>query len=267
VPDWRSGLSEDLKANPSLGKFKDVGSLAKSYVEVESLVGKKGIIPPGDNDPPETWDQFWNSLGRPENVTGYDMSSFEAPEALKEVWDQDLQDGVVAEMHKLGLTNAQVRGVVNTYAELQSKNMEGIVGSVDEQREAGKATLRQEWGVAYPAKADYALRAFKAAAAAIGEDPEALAGSFLSDGGLLGDNVMLTKMFAMIGESSGEHSFLGDKGGRTTPTPEEAEAEIASLDAHPALYDKRHPEHNAIVAKRDALYRARFPDPVQDDRG
>ena len=39
--NWQDSLSEDLRSSESLGKFKDINSLAKSYLEAEQNLAKK----------------------------------------------------------------------------------------------------------------------------------------------------------------------------------------------------------------------------------
>ena len=46
---WRDSLSDDLKTNASLQKFSDVGTLAKSYINAEQMIGKDKMVVPGVN--------------------------------------------------------------------------------------------------------------------------------------------------------------------------------------------------------------------------
>jgi len=38
--DWRASLPEDVRADPSLADIKDVGSMAKSYINGQKLFAK-----------------------------------------------------------------------------------------------------------------------------------------------------------------------------------------------------------------------------------
>jgi len=58
-------------------KFNSVGSLAKSYLNLERMLSKDKMPIPTDNDGDEVWDQTYKALGRPETPDGY-----EAPEGL-----------------------------------------------------------------------------------------------------------------------------------------------------------------------------------------
>jgi hypothetical protein len=256
---WREGLDVDLRENPSLTKFEDVGSLAKSYVEVQSLVGKKGIIPPGENATPEQINEFHAALGRPENVEGYDLDSFEVPETLADVWNMNGVNEVAEEAFKLGVTKEQFNGLIAKQAEVQAAQLGERLAQVTGNREATTTTLKEEWGAAFEAKKDQAHRAFNEAAKHVGIDPAELAGSLLPDGGVIGDNPNLMRIFAALGEAGGELPFLGGKGGRMTMTPEEASTELEEIEDNPALYNSSMPGHKQLVDRRDALLQQAFP--------
>ena len=39
--------------------------MVKEHVNLQSLIGKKGVIPPGEKDGAEAWERYYNQLGRP----------------------------------------------------------------------------------------------------------------------------------------------------------------------------------------------------------
>ena len=266
---WRSEFSTDLKSNPGLEKFdnaeKPHEALAKSYLEAQKLIGKKGIIPPDENAGEKEWDDFFNALGRPESPEGYDFNGWEPPEALAEMWDDSIRTEILKTMHKVGLNGKQAREIVDSYAALQGSRYQEMLSEVQGNREDVSSSLKKEWGSAYEAKMETAHEAFRAACNEVGIAPEEVAGMFLPDGGLVGDNVVLTRIFATLGERNHEHAFLGGRSKRTTMTPDEADQAIRELEAHPGFADKDHAEHKAIIARRAALYAQKFP--VKDDRG
>ena len=69
--DWRSGLPEDIRNDPSLADIKDVGSMAKSYINGQKLIGKNRIALPGEGATDEEISAFHSQLGRPEKAEGY----------------------------------------------------------------------------------------------------------------------------------------------------------------------------------------------------
>jgi hypothetical protein len=99
APDWRAAIADEkLRAAPSIAKFKDVGSLAKSYTELETTLGTS-IRKPGPDADAETVAKFrakvmelvpdalvlpadaaerakvepaiWEKLGRPKDAKAY----------------------------------------------------------------------------------------------------------------------------------------------------------------------------------------------------
>ena len=73
--DPLAALPDDLKSHPSLSAYRkgesfDLPGLVKEHVNLQSLIGKKGIVPPGEKDGPEAWDRYYNQLGRPARPPG-----------------------------------------------------------------------------------------------------------------------------------------------------------------------------------------------------
>ena len=66
VVDWKASLSEDLRNDPSLSSISDVGSLAKSFVHAQRMVGADKVAIPKDDASPDDWNEYYNRLGRPE---------------------------------------------------------------------------------------------------------------------------------------------------------------------------------------------------------
>ena len=62
---WRDSLPDDIKGNTSLEKFSDVSTLAKSYINAESMIGKDKMVVPGVNTTEDEWNDIYTKLGRP----------------------------------------------------------------------------------------------------------------------------------------------------------------------------------------------------------
>jgi len=63
---WRDTLPDGLKNTPSLAKFRDLESLAKSYLEGEKAFSSRIAIPKEDA-PNADWEAFYRKVGRPED--------------------------------------------------------------------------------------------------------------------------------------------------------------------------------------------------------
>ena len=85
-----------------------------------------------------------DSIGHPETVSGYDLSSIALHETMP--WDDGFQSRMVDSMHQLGLTNAQVNGIIQKYIADQGGTYETMVDDVEGRRETAMADLQSEWG-------------------------------------------------------------------------------------------------------------------------
>lgn len=233
APEWLAGLPEDLRAAPSLLKFRDPAALAKSYTELEGLIGRRGAVPPKDGDPPEVAQAWRQALGVPEQPDGYEIK---APEGTPDdVWGADTSKVLASWAHELGLTPAQAQGIAERYAGMLTKH-------AADTSEATETELRREWGAAYERKVNAGIAAVRQFAS---DDARAA----LKAAGL-DQNPHILRMLVRVGEAIGDHdgsAGMGSGGGAMTPS--DARAEAARVRAHPGYFDRRHPEHRVLVQR------------------
>jgi hypothetical protein len=254
---WREGLDEGIREHPALADFKDVPSLAKSFLETKEMVGRKGIILPKEGDDGDLA-RFRTEIGVPASPEEYDLNGFQPPEDLP--WSENLQSGMLRKLHEIGIPNGQIRQILDGYAEVQGAEYQALQASAAEGHKNGEAALREELGAAYKPSMELCERAFKAAA---GENFEALSHRVLPDGTLLGDHPAFVRTFVNVGKQMSEHGLLGEKSGGGTGfmmTPEAAKDEIAKIENNPALWDADNPEHAALQKRKDELYQMAYPE-------
>ena len=250
--DWRSALPEDIRDNPSFAKFNDVTSLASSYVNLQSHLGRDKIAKPvTDSD----WDDVYEFLGRPESADKYEI---ELPKGLPDEIASQFNDEKLSlfkqEAHKLGLNAEQVKRLVAWHAGNMSNQHEAYKGIIDQSMEQGESALRQEWGRAYDQNLGFARKAF------VEYGGDALAAKMESSG--LGNDPDVLKAFANIAKTTmADKDLAGPSSGtRMALTPEEARSEASTIMSHPAYTDKRHPEHNSMVKKVQGLFAQAHPE-------
>ena len=90
---WLSSLPEELKSSPSLGKFKDVTSLASSYLEAEKSLNQKVSLPKAESSD-EEWYKFYQKLGMPEDKKYTDQRKAEDEEYLSKYEDMFYRSGL-----------------------------------------------------------------------------------------------------------------------------------------------------------------------------
>ena len=239
--DWRAGLPEELRAEKTLEGFKDIGSLAKSYVETKRFIGEKlpegvsgeevhaylrdAIRVPKPDAPAEEWAAVFSKLGRPESPDKYAVKEQTFPPELGITVDPEGQKAFLGVAHAAGLTTAQVQKVLDWYGQYTIGQVDGQVRQTGEARKTAEAALKQEWGSAYQRNTGLARATV---ATLFGRDPELAAA--IEDAG---NNVALVKGLVRIGEILHERGEIrGDEvsAGRTVT---EIQAEIDRIKATP----------------------------------
>jgi len=159
-----NSLSEDLQSDPSLADFKDVNSLAKSYISAQHMLGSSVRIPsqdasdevknefyskltsvPGvirlpDANDQEGIDKLYNTLGRPQSADGYKLDIGEDIPL-----DENAQNEFFELAHKIGLTQSQVK----VLADYELNKVQEQSYSYEQSYSASEQLLKEQWGPDY----------------------------------------------------------------------------------------------------------------------
>lgn len=223
--DWRTGLSDDLKADKSLESFKSVGDLAKSYTETKKMVGNAIHIPKPDA-PKEVWDAYRAKLGRPDSPDKYEFKYAEG----QTPFDKPIEDKLRTISHRLGHDGQQAQGLSEAWRELQAETAAA--------REQGIAELKKEWGGKFDTNLSLAQKAIKA----LGDDKLI---AYLN-ASKLGDDPMLVRAFAKYGESMTEGPLVMGDGNQDATDAQSIQTKIDEIRRNP-----KH-AHNDPTASREA---------------
>jgi len=232
--DWRASLPAEIANEKVFEGIRDVQTLAKNYVEQSKLVGRSIQLP----QKPEDWPRVWAKLGWPETPEGYQLKPPALPEGLS--WDEDTLGGLRTTAHKLGLTNAQVQGLLEWYGQ---NVMANVPMARDRQVQAAEEELRNVWRGAYEKNVAIATRAAKR-----------LGGQKLIDvlertgAGAIPEVVMA---FHAVGKLLAEDGMISTEPGMS---PEALQLKINRIMAEPAYSDRTHPEHDAKVKEVQRLF-------------
>jgi hypothetical protein len=241
-------LPEGLRAEPSLQTFDSVDKLAKSYVNAVKKIGGDPanlVSIPQDG---ESWDSFYNQMGRPETPEGYELG--DDPDNELEFYRNAT--------HQLGLTQEQAQNMLELYASVQEEQTQSDNQATADFAVNSQIELKREWGTNYDGNLDQAQRAFSQFAS-----PEF--GQLMDDSGL-GNHPELVKAFAKIGAMLGEDRLIVGSGlGQSRITPHDAKDQIQSLyqdkDFSKAYRDNKEPGHKAAMDKMDKLFKSAYPGP------
>jgi len=215
VPDWTTGLNEDLRGYVQNKGFKDPAAAIDSYRNLEKLMGvpKERLLklPEKDDDP--AWSEVHARLGRPASPDEYKIDG-ENKEFAK--WAKET-------FHGLGLNKKQAEALFGKYNEFakghSTKQMEAQV----QQAQASEAALKKEWGAAY----DQNVMTAKKAAMTFGLTKEVIDKLESAMG-----YAEVMKFMSTIGSKVGEDSFVASSSssrGFGVMTPEQAKNRISGL--------------------------------------
>ena len=243
VPDdWRSMIPEEIRDHKSLAHFTDVGAMAKSLVNAQSMIGADKVAIPGKHATDEDWGEVWRKLGRPDTPDGYELTN-EMPEGIEQ--NDDMLNWFRNTVHEIGLTPSQAQKLLGGYNQFMGTQIGADEGQVEQLRETTEIELKKEYGAAF------ADRVSNGNAVMQEFGSEGLTELQMADGRLLGDHPEIIKMMVNVGEfinsKIGEDVLAGTKssGGLA---PDDARAKLQEIRAPNSPYwDQRHPEHQFYV--------------------
>ena len=238
--DFLNMIPEDLREHPSLSPIKDVGNLAKSYINAQQLIGADKLPAP-KNPSEEQLSAIYNYLGKPESADAYEVA------VDGNVITEELATSYKDVAHKLNLTPQQASGILDYYKGLADSSQEQAGQQMEFQREEVENNLKKEWGQAYDQKiagAGQVINQFGS--------PEMLEWQ-LADGTKLGNHPEFIKAFANIADfrqSVTSEDTISNATSSRAMTPKEAQAEIDAIMASPDYTDRKN-----VIGRNKAIER------------
>ncbi len=259
--DWRSALPEAYRESSFVTRSKDMDSFMQRVQDNDAYRGQSIRLPSEDASvedrtaardkllghfgddlmlrPATEGEQsreFFQTLGMPEEASGYTMPEIEGV-SVAEARDVFLRQTA----HKHGLTDSQFNGVMQDMLGFDVEEM----GGIESKRNEGMTGLKADWGVAYDERTGAvekfvethlpSLKVGGLPASALKElwplAQQAYAGgSQLQDGGS-GDDALHSRQEAgaRIGELSNNKSFMMSYRNPTDPGHKSAKAKMARL--------------------------------------
>ena len=217
--NWYSTLSEEYRNHPSIQKFNDANGLAKSYLNLESMMGQEKIPVPKGVDDSNAWGLYRKAFNVPEAAENYNIK-------IEGVEDEKL--GLFKELfHKHNISQDTAQALADAYVE----DLKGLFAHQDQLKqvamENATSELKKEWGLKYEENLKTA-RNFLEKMAGNEEDYKYFEG-------VIGNDAKFIKLLSKMGESISEGSLGGfeSQTGGFVKTPKEAEAELNSILNNP----------------------------------
>lgn len=234
---WYSSLPEDLHGDPNITKYQSMEEFARGHVSAVSMLGREKIpMPKSDAE----YRDVYAKLGMPKTADDYQFEDTEynipvdiyTPEArvADQKWFRQ-------QAHELGLTSKQAAGLYDRFMRYQEGGMQSLNRVQDIEMAKCNDIMQQTWGEATEANLTIANRALSKLFGKNVADAVAASG--------LGRNFDFIQGLYQLGTRSLEELGI-DKRGNSTRTPEQLQQEIGQLQAHPAYFDRTHPEHRQV---------------------
>lgn len=247
LPAWRKDLPEDIRGHASLSKFETTEGLAKSYVNLERMLGGDKVPVPKDWEDegqrtmlldairPKAPDEY--KLPMPEGIDDEILKTYSKDE--ESYWRQAFHQAGLSPWQAQKLFEAGVKPRVESYQQSKTDS--------DNTRQEAVRSLQREWGGAYDANINAARVALKEFAG-----PEYFA--YLDQTGL-GNDPQTLRTWAKVGKQiMGDQRLQGGDGGASTPADIETAITEHFSKHQAALMNNDHPEHDLRVKERNTLF-------------
>ena len=241
-------IPEELREHPSLSPIKDVGNLARSYVNAQRLIGSEKVPLPV-NPTEEDLDNIYSRLGRPETAAGYEVP------VDGNVITEEIATQYADIAHSLRLTPQQAQGVLDYYKSSVEQSSQGLHEQAEKQAEQTALELQKEWGSAFESK----VTAAKDIVEQFGGGD--LLQMKLDDGTLIGNHPVFIKAFAAMGDFKStvtSEDTVSDNATNKAYTPQMAQQEVDTI-----MNDKSHAYWN----RKDPIGRQRAVERMQELMG
>lgn len=212
--DWRAGLPDELKKAPSLQSLKSVEDLAKSYVNAQGVIGRRM-----EDLTPDQIKTFYNKLGRPDDLNGYELEKADTAKP-------ELVDWFRKTAHEAGLSKDAANKLFTAYRQMEAEKTQLEQAKLQLQMADEQKALEKDFGPAYDERTELANRALKE----FGGDELV---KFLAAKGLQ-NNPALVKAFAKAGMMLSEGKFVeGETTKKFGMTSQDAAKQIEALRKDP----------------------------------
>ncbi|WP_367364474.1 hypothetical protein [Candidatus Tisiphia endosymbiont of Nedyus quadrimaculatus] len=239
---WLASLPEDIRKAESLSKFKDVSSLAQSYLEAEKSLNQR-IAVPKDDSSDEEWQKFYSRMGLPEDKKYTDKRSKEDEEYLTRYEDMFYQSG---------LSKRQGEKLLNSLYGFSQDLQKQQKNAIEQTRHSHIGWLKNTYGEGFDSK----MTVMQAALSKFGTKELA---ELIEDSNY---SPALVDLLVRVGETLKSDSLVTGNESPTITSRDKALQEINRLESDTEfmvkLNGKNHTGHNQAVKRMEELYKIAY---------
>lgn len=258
-PGWKEHyVPEEMRADKVYDTFSDVKGSLKMLGSLQNMIGKKGVIVPGEASSPTEWDNYHREMGRPDTKDQYVMK---IPDDLTEIYDENL----IAEARDIFFESGYDQKKVDRLWEFEEKRIRTGLQAVQEAE--AKATLDMENFYKEEYKDDWPIMKQRADRLISENTDSQEEQQALVD--IIGNNPIVGKFLGTISKKFQEHRIITETEQISGMMPSEALTEAKKTEAMPGfllpddkgqlLRDTNRPEYDRLEKERDRLYKLAYP--------
>lgn len=271
---WQTNLvPEEFRGKPVYGKIGSAKDALRQIGYLDSMVGKKGVIVPGEGSNPTEIAEFRHAIGVPESADKYTYQP-KADLTLVDMSQEAMKPALDA-MHKAGFTQAHVNTALEQFTGFMVEMEKSVNEQNDKAVQEAEEKIAEFSGSAYDQRLHLANLAIDKLTA--DWKIERKAALFDPETGLINDPAhaelkpYLMDFLANMGQKMTEHRVIaGDVQAANMLTPDQCKARIAEIESAPGfiLVDAkgqimkdtgRMDQYKVLAAERDKLYRMMMP--------
>lgn len=240
--EWAKGLEEGLTKASSLHKFKDIGSLAKAYIDLEKNMGKSPF--PHAKSTEEERIAFYRKAGVPD-VDKYDL------DGAKFGMSEDISKELKALASKSGIHPSALANVLGFVQEKTNSNNSAITEQMNAEREMQIESIKKEYGSAFNKYLNLGVEVAKSVFS-----PEEL-GS-IQKRGLNNDPIFVKLLMDRAKGMFGEEMISDDNTSRNiVATPDAIEKRIQEILTDRDYTDTTSARNGSLVKEMEKLFLAK----------
>ncbi len=241
-------IPEEMRADKVFDTFSDVGGSLKMLGSLQDMIGKKGVIIPGEASPETEWDNYFREKGRPDTK---DLFEMKVPDDLIEVYDENLVADAREMFFKMGLNQKEV----DALWEYEEKRIRSFV-EADAKSQLETDNAFAEWSAANPDKMHWANRLISENVTDDAHKEKLLES--------LDNNIAFAEFLSNMSSKFKEHKIITDTEQPTGMLPGEALTEAKKIEQTPGflilddkgqlMKDVNRTEYDRLEKERDRYY-------------
>lgn len=258
-PGWKEHyIPEEMRADKVFDTFSDVAGGLKMLGSLQGMIGKKGVIIPGEASPETEWDNFHRELGRPDTK---DLFKMDIPEDIAAGYDEGIVSEVRDTFFELGLNQKQVDALWGLQEKAKRMELKAV------QEADAKAVLDMENFYKEEYKGDWEIMKQRANRIISENTDSQEEQQALVD--VIGSNPIVGKFLGTISKKFQEHKVITDPENASGMAPSEALTEAKKIESTPGfilpddkgqlLKDTNISEYKRLTEERDRLYKIANP--------